>query len=536
MVFKKIKFTLSDGVTHANKINKFGSKDTLTDEQIKNKVLAEDLNTIVENFNALLDELKDKNLAILNGEEYTLLNQAIASYVLDSNESRKNFIDNVPTNTWVMITITSKTYFGYVASKSSTRANWVGFNSLTGSTGNPALESILGITLENGTNIIGGEVVGNFSTNTVEPIANLQQNSVINLAQAEQLLIDTKTSNDFDTAFNIIGNQVENKLLNIGKTMQFRHGDSIKSDDVAIGHPINKGMVVKYFDDYNNWISVVYDDKVIQHGIVKVGTDTIKFDINVEKIADWKADWNGAGDAVGTNGGWKITFTNPTNATNGNAIDFPHILTLISMKLDLIFTRVSDDETTVAPVDYPKDFLLDPDLLLGEKTENKAMWMQYNVTDALGNKWLSYTKGTDQNITLPSNKTIYDIEAINGFSNNKAKWYNHYTGEYLPKRLAYLTKENFDIFADNTKIIVELHRSDDQTTGTFTEYLNLELRPVIENGIVNLHKVNIKNMGIFTGGPNTNLKALVDNVTDANKEIAQAAHIHYIDIKFRGGK
>lgn len=451
---------------------------------------------------------------------------------LDDTTTRQNFMDNVKINNWYTFNIGGNPYQVVITSGDKTsNFQWVGKRVIDGPLGKTP-EIVKGSTSTTGHAETSAGLTGEFFSNTLALPGAYSATQMLPKSTIEQMLIDNKTSNDFDEAYVLIANQVERKLTSSDSAMEWRHGETIKSTTVAAGHPISEGMTINYFDDYNNWIPVLYDEAKVQHAIFKYPERTIKVDIAVEKITNWDNAWTGAGTPTGTDKGWKITFSGPKLASDDSATTFPHNSNPLEMKL--ISVASSGNIQTV--VDFPKDFLIKVDDLLGEQSENKEMWMQYNVADVLGNTWLSYTKGTNQNITLPSNKTIYDIEGVFGYSTNKQRWYNDYTGGHLPSRLSNLTLNNYDIFGADTKIIVELHRSDDQTTGTFTEYLNLELRPVIENGVINVNKINIKNKGIFTGGPGSNLKALVDTVVDGNKEIAQAAHIHFINIRFRGGK
>lgn len=451
--------------------------------------------------------------------------------ISDATE-RTNFMDSVQANEWYAFQVNGEAFLASVVRGDKT-TNFIlnGFRNISAGPVGATTEKVNLSVSATGVSVQEGSMTGSFSSSSVALPEAYQAAQYLPKATIEQMQIDSKSSNDFDEAYSLIANQVEKNLNGTNDVMTWRHGDKIKSTTVAIGHSISDGMTIRYFDDYNNWITIFYNTTTTQEVIVKFPERTIKADLEISKITDWDASWNGAGTPTGTDGGWKIIFKNPKNVTDDSASTFPHASTPIEMKLAAL---TSSGETT--NVDFPKDFLINVDDILGEQSENKEMWMQFNVSDVLGNKWLSYTKGASQDIILPSHKTIYDIEGIFGFSNNKARWYNDYTGGSLPKRLSYLTLENYNIFGNETKIIVELHRADDQTTGTFTEYLNIELRPVIENGIVNVNKVNVKNAGIFSGGPASNIKALVDSVTDPNKEIANAAHIHYINIRFRGGK
>lgn len=380
----------------------------------------------------------------------------------------------------------------------------------------------------------------------IKPADQYDATEATPVAVTKQLVKDGRSLNDFEEAYGIIGNQIESKYDDTTKEKTWRFGKFIKSNEVfTIGHPMEDGMYVSFYDDFNNWIAFTLHDGFEKHitfkrSILVNGVPTIKqttATLRVSKINDWDNAWNGAGVPTGTDEGWKVLIFNIKDGQSGDAIIESHVLTPTHMKLDMLAPVVNDvvvEEEAVVP-DVPKDFLIDTDNDLGKSSKNKEMALQYNITDSLGNTFLSYNRNSSQIINLPANKTIYDITKISGYTNNKYKWYDVDNEGNLQKRLSYLTLDNHTMFGNGCKIIVENHRSDDHDNLTFTEYLVFEVRPVIENGVMNIHKLHLTNKGIITGGGDNTLKVLVDNSQDPNTEIAQAAHIHYINIWFRGG-
>lgn len=467
---------------------------------------------------------------------------------LDTQQEREDFLKIVKDETYYHFKFGGEDFEVRTTNVvADTSATFRGTRTTTHSNGDEIVEYVKGIiTPTNISNQLSSIRVESVITPFLKPADQYDATEIAPLAVMEQLVKDGRSLNDFEEAYGIIGNQIESKYDDTTKEKTWRFGKTIKSNEVfTTGHPMEDGMYVSFYDDFNNWIPFTLHDGfekniTFKRSILVNGSPTIKqttATLRVSKINDWDNAWNGAGVPTGTDEGWKVLIFNIKDGQSGVAITESHVLTPTHMKLDMLAPVVNDEvveEEAVVP-DVPKDFLINTDNDLGKSSKNKEMVLQYNVADSLGNTFTSYNRNSSQVINLPANKTIYDITKISGYTNNKYKWYSVDNEGNLQKRLSYLTLDNHTMFGNGCKIIVENHRSDDHNELTFTEYLVLEVRPVIENGVMNIHKLHLTNKGIITGGGDHTLKVLVDNAQDPNTEIAQAAHIHYINIWFRGG-
>lgn len=331
-------------------------------------------------------------------------------------------------------------------------------------------------------------------------------------------MISNATSTQFNNTLIISGNQVERKNASDDSTTEWRHGNSIASTLLSTGHPIIEHSTIEYIDDYNNVIHVIYSENKTYKATLVYPEGIVNCDINVVKITDWDNAWDGTGVPTGTDAGWKITFSNPVDA-NGATTTFHHASTPIRMKL----VGVNDDTTVV---DMPTDFFENFDNVIGKSIDVDELWLQYNTTDSLGNTFTNYGPHAPAKFnvfTLPAGRTIYDIEMIRTYSNNKTKWYAEYNGRYMPDRLKYLTKANVDIFGDNCKIDVKINRVDDMGA-SWAEFNGWEIRPVIENGVLVPGKVHGTNKGIYTASDGGNFRLL-----------GTGNDVHYMVFKFKGG-
>lgn len=491
----------------------------ITHSQVDNKLLLKEDAANLESNNWEKITAIQKRVFIAGGgnpADPTLPDGLVAWGDLEDQTIRTDFMNNAKVGNWYTVILGSKSAIINIRSgDKTTNFLFTGLSINAGPTGQ-TFEAIQGNITAVNVSHYSASLTGDMFSPTLNLPDGYAPTQYMPKEAIKQMINDSAASEVWINALNIEPNQLE--IIRTDDKITIRHGGSIKSTLDNAGHPVIKNATIEFFDASGNVINITYDTSIEQDLSLVLSNGAVNSTMTVYSITDWNNGWNGTGSTTGTDEGWKIELTLPKNST-GQATTFASTLNIIRMKL------VALDNNQVA-IDTPIDFFEDYNNIIGKSIDLEELWLYYNTPDTLGNVFTNYgphAPNKSNVFKLPEGRTIYDIEMIRTYSNNKQKWYAEYNGAYLPRRLKALNKTNYDIFGDNCKIDIKINRVDDMGA-SWAEFNGWEIRPVFENGIFIVDEVHMTNKGIFTAANGGNF-ALLGSGND----------IHYIVFKFKGG-